>query len=497
MNTGRGAGTVDVAVLGGGPAGATAARLLASWGHDVVLLTRPGLRPAMAESLPPSCLRLLDRLGVRAAIDAAGFVRSSGNTVHWGGAAPRVEAFGSGVVGYQVMRDVFDGVLFDEAARAGVTIRQPATVREVATDATGESRIVFDDEGGHHQLRARWVLDATGRVGVVARRGWRRPMLGERTVALAAMWECTTGRGDAAPTHTVVESYDDGWGWSVPCSPTLRLVTVMVEPGRTHVERRARLDDTYARELHRLPALSALAGGAARQGAVFARDASPYTAQPFAAPGVMLVGDAASFVDPLSSFGVKKALASAWLAAVVARTVLSDAAMIPPALALYEEREREIHDALERHRAALIGDATAGHPHGYWGDRSSSFSAAIDREPDHLALREDPEVLRAFTELRTRDGIVLAPSPTLRRELRPAVRDDRVVMEEHLLLRDFPQGIRHLRNVDLLRLYELAPAHRQVPDLLDAYARAQPGAAIADLLGALSVLIGKGALILD
>src|SRR4051812_25680038 len=62
---------IDVAVLGGGPAGAAAARLLASHGHRVAVLTRAPARPALAESLPPSVAKLLDRIGVRAAVDAA------------------------------------------------------------------------------------------------------------------------------------------------------------------------------------------------------------------------------------------------------------------------------------------------------------------------------------------------------------------------------------------------------------------------------------------
>lgn len=497
MNARRDAVVAEVVVLGGGPAGATAARLLATWGHDVVLLTRPGVRPAMAESLPPSCVRLLDRLGVRAAIEACGFVRSTGNTVHWGGAAPRVERFAGDAVGLQVMRDVFDVVLLAEAARAGVRVKESITVRAVERESSGGYRVDFEDGGSRQELRAPWVLDATGRVGVVARREWRRPEAGERTVALAAMWECAEGWGDADPTHTVVESYDDGWGWSVPCSPSRRLVTVMVEPGRTKVERRARLEETYAAELRRLRALRGMVGPATRSGAVFARDASPYSASQFGAPGLLLVGDSASFIDPLSSFGVKKALASAWLAAVATRTALTEEAMLPHALALYERRERAIHAALRQQLAGLVRDAASGHPTGFWDDRPSTSGEMPGGEPDHVALREDADVLAALSALRARDEITLIPSPALRRELRPAVRDDRVVLEEHLLLRDFPEGIRHLRNVDLLRLHEIAPAHHQVPDILDAYARERPGAAIADLVGALAVLIGKGALRLD
>ncbi|MGH7616699.1 MAG: FAD-dependent monooxygenase, partial [Gemmatimonadaceae bacterium] len=94
----------DVAVIGGGPAGSAAARLLASWGHSVVLASRPPRQRALAESLPPSCTKLFDEIGVRGAIDRASFMRATGNTVQWAGRDLRVEAFDFGLLGYQVAR---------------------------------------------------------------------------------------------------------------------------------------------------------------------------------------------------------------------------------------------------------------------------------------------------------------------------------------------------------------------------------------------------------
>src|SRR5262249_21233177 len=122
--------TYDAAILGAGPAGAATARLLATQGHRVVLLTRTPARPGMAESVPPSVGKLLERVGVRGSIDAAAFVRATGNTVWWGGREPRVESFGAGSLGWQVRRDAFDRVLIDEAAAAGVRVVR-ALVREV------------------------------------------------------------------------------------------------------------------------------------------------------------------------------------------------------------------------------------------------------------------------------------------------------------------------------------------------------------------------------
>lgn len=488
------ASRVEVAILGGGPAGAAAAGLLARWGHRVALLTRPAALPAHAESLPPSCAKLFDRFGVREAVDAAGFVRATGNTVHWGGSKARVERFGGGEPGYQVRRDAFDRVLLAEAEAAGASVTRDATVHEVrlADDAPGLIR--YDDAGGMRELAAHWVLDCTGRTGLIARRGWRRPEPGARTMAIIGAWERAGGWPGPDESHTVVESFDGGWGWSVPESSTRRLVTVMVDPSRTKVERGAMLEATYDAELARMRALPAFLDGATRVGRVWARDASSYSASQVSAPGVLLVGDAASFIDPLSSYGVKKALASAWLAAVVVRTVLADPTMLAPALELFERREREIYDALRRRLAAVSRDAVAGHASGFWEGRPMDEEPATAGEPDVAALRTDAAVLAAFEELRSRDSLTLSPSSALTRVRCATVQGDRVVLEQRLACPAFPEGIRHLRNVDLVRLVELAPRHRQVPDLYEAYARAEHEVALPDFLGALSVLVGKGML---
>src|SRR5687767_1286435 len=113
----------DAAILGAGPAGSAAARLLASWDHRVVLLHRPDRTgPARAESIPPSCRKLFAACGVSQAIDAAGFYRSTGNTVWWGSDEPRRELFADGMFGYQVERRSFDDLMRRAAQAAGAEL---------------------------------------------------------------------------------------------------------------------------------------------------------------------------------------------------------------------------------------------------------------------------------------------------------------------------------------------------------------------------------------
>jgi hypothetical protein len=269
----------------------------------------------------------------------------------------------------------------------------------------------------------------------------------------------------------------------------------MVDPTTTPVASRDGLHQSYLDQLARTRSLAPLVKDARLIPPVFARDASPYSARAFAEPGVLLVGDAGSFVDPLSSFGVKKALASAWLASVVVRSVLENPSITDAALQLFNERERAMYDSLRRSAAALARDASAAHPTSFWESRASAAGESdLTLEPDVAALRADADVLRAFNELRTGQAPLRLHQTAVPRAPRAIVRENRVTVEDHLVIPDFPAGVRYVRNVDLVRLSELAPAFDDVPELFDAYNRfaPPPPVPLPDFLGALSLLIGKG-----
>jgi flavin-dependent dehydrogenase len=481
---------IECAVIGAGPAGCTAARLLASWGHDVVVLSRRASQDrALGESLPPSCVTLLERVGFTD-FDAAGFLRSTGNTVRWGAGDERVEQFAEGFHGYQVDRAAFDAFLAQQATVAGADMRAGANVTGIRRN--DGATIDFECDGKRESLQAEWILDCSGRTGVVARDGWRQPQPAARTTAIVGVWERDGDWPTSHPSHTLVESTENGWAWSVPVSAKRRYVTLMVDPTITAVANKDGLEQAYLHQLERTRSLSALVKGAERAGPVFARDSSPYSARTYGEPGTLVVGDAGSFVDPLSSFGIKKAVASAWLASVVVHSVLHNEQIAAPALDLFNTRERAMYDALRRSAATLARDASLAHPTAFWEARAAEVEAEGAFEPDVAALRKDSDVLRSLEELRSRDAIRLRASPLVRRSSRPTVRGNRVVVEDHLVVPAFPDGIRYVRNVDLVRLTELAPAHRQVPDLFAAYNSVASPAPLPDFLGALSLLIGKG-----
>lgn len=462
-------------MLGGGPAGSSAARLLASWGHEVALFTRARREHQLAVSLPPSCAKLLDALGVTGAVDRAGCVRSTGNTVWWGHDDPRVERFADGALGWQVELGALDAVLLDAAARAGV-----ALVRRVLTsDESVVARSANVDD-------ASFVLDCSGRAGVIARaKNARRYDAGPKTVALAGEWQRHVWQLPD-PSHTLVESYADGWMWSVPTADGVRHVSAMIDPQRSDLARGGSSRAVYLSEIAKTRAFKALLEGATLTGGPAGWDASTYGAHEYAGDNWLLVGDAASFIDPLSSAGVKKALASAWLAAVAVHTALETPSMRQAALAFYAAREREI----ERHHAAesrrFLAAAARRHDRPFWAERSA--------DPQYADGDPAGEVRRAFDRLKRDPAFTAVVSPAVRIESRPLIEGHEIVMAPHVVAAN-AGAVRYLHGVDVVRLLELAPTVLQVPDLFDAYTRRAGTVPFHDFLLALSTAVARGWLV--
>jgi len=503
---------LDVVVIGGGPAGASAARLLASWGHDVALACREA-PPAgwLAESIPASARKLFDALGLLDALDSAGFHPNGGNTVWWAGADERRESFAPGGAGVHAERAALEEALLRAARDGGVRVRRGAPIRRVAR--TPEGWLV---ESRDARLEARWLLDASGRAGVLGRAG-RREDPGTSTLALVGRWRREDGPADADATHTLIESYRDGWAWSVPLAADIRCVTAMVDPRRTDLRRDGRLEATLTAELEKTRHLRGRLAGWSRQGPVRACPASLYAAERSALDRAFLVGDAACFIDPLSSYGVKKALASAWLAAVACNTALRDESAAASAAELFDGREREVY---RRYRALSIPffeDAARTHGHDFWTARVDAARAAagldetavrpaapptgdpsdrLDPGADADALVGRRDVREAYEEIRRRPSVALERAPDARRVDAPLVAGNRVVLAPHLAAPSIPRPVRFVRNVDLLRLVDAAPNHARVPDLFEAYNAAGGPVSLPDFLAALATAVGTGLLTL-
>ena len=435
---------------------------------------------------------MLAVLGALPAIEDAGFVRWTGNTVWWAGEDARVEAFASGTAGYQVERHAFDDRLRALAAESGARMLS-GVVRRVEPGATSTADV--DADTGATRIEARFVLDCSGRAGVVARHDLRIAGDAPRTIALAAVWHDDGAWRGCEPGHTLVASYEDGWSWSVPTGPATRHFTVMVDPERTGLARGAASRDVYLNELAKVRPFEPFLSRASMAEGPWGADASIYHARTYAGPGFLLVGDAASSIDPLSSFGVKKALASAWLAAIVVHTALASPDRQPLALEFFDRRERELFAASLRRSAGFAAEAAKRSEHPFWLSRAT-VSESLEESGGAAAeaLVRDPAVRAAFEKLRNQPALSVRHGGEVRVEPRPAVRGREIVLDEHLVLPGWSHGLRYIRSVDLLLLYRLAPAHTDVGELFEAFGRDYRHVVLPDFLGALSVLVALGAL---
>jgi hypothetical protein len=411
---------------------------------------------------------LFDAVGVTPAIERAAFVRSTGNTVWWGSDEPRLELFPAGARGWQADLHQLADVMRAEL---------PGDVVQVPSTPAGGSIV---DAGV-------FVLDCTGRAGAIAKnRGVREYHDGPRTVALVGEWQ--TGASWAVPddTHTVIESYRDGWMWSVPVAPGVRHVSAMVDPQRSDLTRGGAPRDVYLGEIGKTRQFKRLLADASLAGGPWGWDATPYRSREYAGDNWLLVGDAASFIDPLSSAGVKKALASAWLAAVVAHTCVRTPSMRPHALSFFAAREREIERTHAAAARLFLSQAAGGHHDPFWADRTA------DAAPDP----DDQDGARAaFERLKESKAFRMRPSPAITVADRPFIDGHQIRLGPHVVTGGHDAGTRYLHNVDMPALIEIVPVVSEVPDLFAAYVARHGRVDLHDFLLALSSAVARGWLV--
>jgi flavin-dependent dehydrogenase len=482
----------DAIVVGGGPAGSAIARLLASWGHRVVVVARSrDPERGLVESIPPSARKLLDAIGVLDAVEAAGFVRNRGNLAWWGSDEARIEDFGEGAtLGFQVHRPRFDALLLDQAERAGADVRHGWTARSV--DMLGDDGVAVLVEQGDRRCRlvARFIVDASGRAGVLARQRYRTYQPRHVMQALVGTWRHPQGAMIAAADRTVIETYEDGWAWSLPVNDVVRQIAVMVDGATTRTSRGPTIADTYRAELAKTVRLRAVADEAMLADA-WACDASMYSARQFAGSQFLLVGDAATCIDPLSSCGVKKALASAWLGAIALHTALIDSTRREMAFDYFAAREREVYAAELARTEAFAQQALRHHAHRFWAVRGARPEPTPAESELDQRLRE-PAVRAAHARLREMASPALQWCSDVPLVDAPRVSAREIVSDE--ALRIGSTVVRFAAGVDLLALGRVAVSHDSVPAMFEAYRRDHGAVAPDAFLTALSFLLAEGIL---
>jgi flavin-dependent dehydrogenase len=330
-------------VVGGGPAGCTAATLLARRGWSVTLLEKDRHpRFHIGESLLPMNLPILQRLGLLEAVEKIG-VRKVGADFP----APTPEGYNvfrfsraldaTWPHAFQVRRDDFDKLLFDNAVSSGVRALQGQRV--TTFDAGGESVTVegVSDSGAPFRCTARYLVDATGRdtfVGSQLR--LKRKSRKHQSAALFAHFRGVERRPGEDQGNISIYRYDQGWAWLIPLRDGVTSLGAVCWPDYLK-QRRTDNQRFLLQTLHSIPALSQRLEHAELVGHLHATGNYTYACTRMSGPRWVMAGDSYAFVDPVFSSGVYLAMRGAEAAAVVV-----DGALREPA------RERPLQRAYER-----------------------------------------------------------------------------------------------------------------------------------------------------
>jgi flavin-dependent dehydrogenase len=338
----------DVLVIGGGPAGSTAAALLARRGRRVIALEKAHHpRFHIGESLLPMNLPLFERLGVLEKVRALGMFKAGADFEADNERGYNSYAF-SRALGtspphaFQVWRQDFDQMLYRHARDCGADTREGHEVVQVEQRGPRSTLAeVRTDDGGTYRIEARYLVDASGRDTFLSgRRKLRRKNNRHQSAAIFGHFRGAEARPGMDAGNISLYSFEHGWMWMIPLPAGVMSVGAVCRPDYLK-QRRGRTLDFLIDTLKRNPALWRRMSGAELIGnEVRVTGNYSYDSRLMGGPGWVLVGDAFAFIDPVFSSGVYLAMSGAEQAAQLVAAALDDPASECALLRRLEKRQR-------------------------------------------------------------------------------------------------------------------------------------------------------------
>ncbi len=334
----------DVLIIGGGPAGSSAATHLAQAGIDAVLLERSAFpRNQVGESLIPHFWKFTDLTGVSEKIEDEGFVAKAGGITVWNNKIHQIQFsdFGYTRPGLHVERDIFDNILLKHSQSCGAKVFNEVVVKKVDFSNALRPEIFYTDKRGHSNhrgiIRCRYVIDASGHSSFLANQFKARQTISPQLNFLS-LWgyfenSCFVGADRKSHTAknldktrpvTFVMSFEEGWIWHIVLREKTS-VGLIVPTERTQGMDRKQREVFFKQTCVRMPYLDKLLQSARFiPGTLQLRPDYSYYSHNICGENYYCIGDAAAFVDPIFSHGVQNSLYNASIATLAIKESLKN-----------------------------------------------------------------------------------------------------------------------------------------------------------------------------
>jgi flavin-dependent dehydrogenase len=340
----------DVAIIGGGPAGSTAATLLARAGRRVVVLERDKFpRFHIGESLLPFSTQAFDRLGVREKLNRTFLPKHGGEIIAACGTTSAKFYFKDGYKtsrdrAYQVTRSEFDKLLLDHSRENGAEVREETLVRNIVLGHDNVRLEIEAPGGAIETIDARYLLDCSGRQTILGNFFKLKKSYDHlQKFSVFAHYENVDRPSGIDGTLIRMVRGLDRWFWMIPLTATRMSIGVVMD---TSTFRAMKLAPEEALEkcIGEQPIILEQMANSERVSPVYSAGDYSYRNAKLFGDRWLLAGDAAGFIDPVFSSGVFLAIMSAEKAADSLDEILRDESLKPRLFRNYSRRVNRVMD---------------------------------------------------------------------------------------------------------------------------------------------------------